>query len=205
MATSETVCKFNQSGFCKFLTQCRKQHVMNICPTTQCNNVNCLLRHPRVCKFFSNFGRCKFSDSCAYLHNFDKNVDDKISELESEIQKIKTKIKEVETIQLRLESLETRLNIIENASVKMSEKTKPTGNEIKMEEFELKLSQLDENFYVLVKSVDDLEKTSNLLRYNLETCGEQAQKFKCSICVQAFQNEVSMRNRIQRYHQTFKT
>ena len=40
MATLETICKFNQSGFCKFLANCRKQHVMEICPTIQCNNKN---------------------------------------------------------------------------------------------------------------------------------------------------------------------
>ena len=69
IANIETICKFNQYGFCKFLSQCRKQHINDICSNNQYNSNTCLLRNPRVCKYFSNFQRCKFAEQCAYLHH----------------------------------------------------------------------------------------------------------------------------------------
>jgi hypothetical protein len=36
-----------------------------------------------MCRYFNNFGRCKFEDSCSYLHN----IDDKISEFRKEQEK----------------------------------------------------------------------------------------------------------------------
>ena len=80
MATPEIICKFNQSGFCKFQSHCRKEHSMEICTYMQCSMVTCIYRHPWVCRHFINCGRCKFADSCSNLHK----IDDKVGELRSE-------------------------------------------------------------------------------------------------------------------------
>ena len=74
---------------------------MEICKSTQCNMLNCVFRHPTVCRYFSNFGRCKFSESCAYLHETCGTVQDtKISlvkiELENELKSLKDEIKILE-------------------------------------------------------------------------------------------------------------
>ena len=107
MATPESICKFNQSGFCKFQSHCRKQHIMEICSNTQCSMVTCIYRHPRVCRYFSNFGRCKFSDSCSYLHE----IDDKISELRSEQGKEIEKLRqEVEELHKQVEDLRNQIS-----------------------------------------------------------------------------------------------
>ena len=42
MATSETICKFNQSGYCKYGSHCRKHHVTEVCPNIQCTMASCL-------------------------------------------------------------------------------------------------------------------------------------------------------------------
>ena len=67
MATIETICKFNQFGFCKFLSHCRRHHVNEIC-LEMCNNCNCPKRHPKTCKFFEKYNRCKFGEYCAFAH-----------------------------------------------------------------------------------------------------------------------------------------
>ena len=68
MTTIETICKFNKYGFCKYLSQCRKQHVKENCLEKECNNRNCLRRHPINCKFYDLYKRCKFGEYCAFAH-----------------------------------------------------------------------------------------------------------------------------------------
>ena len=142
MATIETICKFNQSGFCKFLSHCRKQHVMDICPTNQCNIKTCLLRHPKLCKYFFNSGRCKFEDQCAYLHHQTKStVEHEISELESKLEEMKTKIKDIENLQIRLDQHETELKTFVDEKV----------------EHILKENQNQQNSCENVKKIENLE------------------------------------------------
>ena len=94
MATAENICKFNQTGFCKFLTRCRKQHLMEICPNKHCSNITCLLRHPRACRYFANFGRCKFGGTCFYLHENEINTVNGIDvEIKSRIEKLEIQVK----------------------------------------------------------------------------------------------------------------
>ena len=64
----DTICKINQYGYCKFLSQCRKQHVSENCLEIMCKNRNCLKRHPRNCKYYDLYKRCKFGEYCAYAH-----------------------------------------------------------------------------------------------------------------------------------------
>ena len=111
MATAETICKFNQSGFCKYQSNCRKQHIMEICTNTQCNMVNCVYRHPRVCRYFTNIGRCKFDESCAYLHKSDLITSEFRREHEEEIQKLR---QEVGDLQKQVNELRNYLDQFEN-------------------------------------------------------------------------------------------
>ena len=57
---SENVCRFNKHGFCKFRDLCRYKHVDELCARQNCSGVNCSKRHPRLCRFHSRFGFCKF-------------------------------------------------------------------------------------------------------------------------------------------------
>ena len=85
VATSETICRFNKTGFCKYAARCRKQHVMDICQNLSCYLATCVKRHPRVCKFFLSYGRCKFDNSCAYLHHhFLDSTDENLRKMKQE-------------------------------------------------------------------------------------------------------------------------
>ena len=120
MATSETICKFNQSGFCKFQSNCRKQHVMEICKNMQCSMVTCIYRHPRMCRYFNNFGRCKFEESCSYLHK----IDDKISEMRKEQEKDLEKLRhEVKELQKQVEEIQIQISNFPNQTTSQSHAT----------------------------------------------------------------------------------
>ena len=78
------VCKYFQSGYCKFRDCCRKQHVKEICRTTTCNITLCTKRHPKPCKYFSAHQVCKFGVDCSYKHVPTSN-NREISELAAKI------------------------------------------------------------------------------------------------------------------------
>ena len=44
----------------------------------------------------------------------------------------------------------------------------PCGNKKQVDALEKNFSELNENFYILLKSVDDLERTSNFLKRQVE-------------------------------------
>ena len=83
---NENVCKFFKYGFCKFKSNCRKKHVLEVCDDKECNKSLCIKRHPRPCKYFDNNGFCKLGSICAYAHNNHKK---------NEIQKLELKIDEL--------------------------------------------------------------------------------------------------------------
>ena len=62
------VCKYNQTGFCKFKEHCRNRHEAEICGNSKCEKMECEKRHPRPCKFYLLYNFCKFGDNCAYRH-----------------------------------------------------------------------------------------------------------------------------------------
>ena len=78
---------------------------METCPISQCKDKDCKLRHPRFCRFFFQFGKCKFDDDCAYLHESTQtNLDDEIKNLKSEVDQIKSRNTELEKILLSMKS-----------------------------------------------------------------------------------------------------
>ena len=76
-------CKFNDSGYCKFGSHCRKRHFVKICPNLNCETSDCQARHPKPCKYEKN---CKFFGQviCAYSHDTLVNYGKQLKSLESE-------------------------------------------------------------------------------------------------------------------------
>ena len=64
---SVDVCQFNKFGYCKYQKNCHKNHENEICPNQTCEVKTCSLRHPKICRFYRDYGRCKFFP-CAYMH-----------------------------------------------------------------------------------------------------------------------------------------
>ena len=66
-------CLYNDTGFCKFRSECKKQHFQNVCQIENCDK-KCLDRHPKPCKFKT---KCKFmaENICAFNHESDIDCD----------------------------------------------------------------------------------------------------------------------------------
>ena len=78
------ICKYDKFGYCKLGEKCRKQHIKEICFEKACDVSQCKQRHPKACRYFRNYGRCKFSP-CAFKHEdhviYNETVDKEIKTL----------------------------------------------------------------------------------------------------------------------------
>ena len=91
--SDENVCRFHLFGHCKFGETCRKFHILNTCTNFPCLLDNCPSRHPPMCKFFAQFGKCKYNEACYYIHQnkngeINKALED-LKHLEEEIEALK--------------------------------------------------------------------------------------------------------------------
>ena len=148
MAT-QPVCGFNKFGYCKFRNNCRKLHVNECCESETCEIKECELRHPKPCRYYRDFRRCKFSN-CKFKHVDYEN--DVIKKIESDNKDILAKIAAIdETIKLldhqeKMLEMETRLNdeVTEKDYI-IKELENRVGN------MELKINNLFEKISVLEK------------------------------------------------------
>ena len=69
---SENLCLYNKYGHCKFTVTCCHLHTKEICENPNCETEKCFQRHPRKCKFFEEFRRCKFGNFCSFFHRAQK-------------------------------------------------------------------------------------------------------------------------------------
>ena len=88
-----TICKHNQTGYCKFGGNCRYLHINDQCIDTKCANVGCQLRHPRACRYFATLGACKFGGRCAYLHS--NPLNDEIISLQQQVCNLTARIDQI--------------------------------------------------------------------------------------------------------------
>ena len=72
-------------------------------------NCKSKLRHPRPCKFFKRYGKCKFGKDCSFLHTPSKNLEKEIESLKNEL-----KQKDVELIEVKnkLHEIEKKVDTI---------------------------------------------------------------------------------------------
>ena len=174
------VCKFYNSGYCKYQGTCKFPHPSERC-VGPCNKQSCLKRHPKPCRYGD---KCRRKDICDYKHKLssaetdlkaeitalkitiqtlldeNKGTSNKIVHLESELLKVKqnTKVKKSEDIKSGVDNLDKTVEENEwNIQVE-----KVNQNEDKMEDIEAKtkfnsigLSDLQENFEKLLQVVQE--------------------------------------------------
>ena len=104
MATQH-ICLFNKFGYCKYKEVCRKEHVDDICNDSPCDFLTCRLRHPKLCNWYSEYGRCKFNP-CKFKHEEKNNSVEIIIKENSEV---KCKLKQIEKSLAELEEKEKEL------------------------------------------------------------------------------------------------
>ena len=94
---NQNVCRYHKFGYCKFKTSCKFKHVTVVCDDDRCKNQHaCQKRHPRVCKYFINFGSCKLGSACAYAHQTRTKVEN--GRIEQKLDELMRIIKEKDEV-----------------------------------------------------------------------------------------------------------
>ena len=146
MAT-QNVCSHNKYGFCKHRDMCRNLHVKEICENSSCEISMCMLRHPKMCKYYRNFGRCKF-DPCAFKHIDNKNT-------------IENLMKENENILSKIDSIDLALSAL-------CEKEREIQiNLDKVEKFEEKVNSFEEVLESKENLIEELTKRVDAMETKL--------------------------------------
>ena len=137
MAFSDLICKFNLNGHCKFGETCQQKHISETCYNFPCKLEICEKRHPKKCKFFVEFGMCKFGTYCSFLHK-PTNHDIIFEEMAT----MKT---EIETLKSEKRAILEQLNFVE----------------CKMKKIEVKVTENTNNFFDSKEKFKTLENKDN--------------------------------------------
>ena len=90
----DIICSHFRYGYCKFQQHCQKQHVNVVCPDIpNCNNDLCFKRHPKACKNYAKYNKCRFQQF-AYSHEKNEHQS-KVEKLEKEVNELKLEVEEL--------------------------------------------------------------------------------------------------------------
>ena len=105
------VCLFNKFGHCKYKEICRQPHDNLKCEENECEISQCSKRHPKSCRYYDQFKRCKFGEFCSFLHR-DKT---EIAAPENEIKDMREKINNLENhVKAKESEMNDKITALEN-------------------------------------------------------------------------------------------
>ena len=160
MATPN-ICTFNKNGYCKYQEVCRKQHENKMCENSSCDILRCRFRHPRPCKYYKRYKRCKF-DPCAFLHI---DNDEGFEKLKSDNQNMQCRITLLEEKLDKFLDTKNHDHQIINLENQIKEKDAMIVNiENKIQLLEEKIKNLEDN-----KIKKQIQKSFKCSQCNFET------------------------------------
>ena len=65
---TQPICYKNKFGYCKYSERCFQRQVTLVCDDAKCEVFKCEKRHPKICRYYRDFRRCKFTVGCKYKH-----------------------------------------------------------------------------------------------------------------------------------------
>ena len=196
----EKLCKFHNTGFCKFKDQCHFRHVHDVCLDRSCPRRSCSARHPKRCRYFLK-KRCKFGDDCAYSHDVHEADDDEIDSLKrllKELEQGNIKLKksndlkasELEQVIIKHFATIEELNELRKINKCLIEDIKLLNEKLKPGAVEQENEKLKENLAIL-QTVVQIYKQAEIAEQDVsdenepEDESEPTQvnsKYKCDYC-----------------------
>ena len=146
MAT-QVICRFNKYGYCRYKEMCRKQHINEKCENISCERKECMLRHPKICKFVREYGFCKFGEWCKFTHIEKENAIDEHT-------------KENEIILKKLADIDKNLKELQQHEKEIIEKR---IFDEKINKLETIIAEKDEEIQKFVLRVKEMEVTIDTL------------------------------------------
>ena len=69
----KVICRYNKFGYCKFGGKCNFRHNNIKCEAKNYKISECEKRHPKICRYKRDYGRCKFTP-CAFSLESNKDI-----------------------------------------------------------------------------------------------------------------------------------
>ena len=152
------------------------------------------MRHVKDCKFWKDYGRCKFGQYCSFKHRTkDLNEENRLG---SVIKKFETKI------ELLKDYLENEISEIKS-KMEGLEKEKDSNNEAKdkvladITNLEARQSQLEQETYARCGDVETKVRTI----IDALTDTQEPQPNLCNMCKRTFLNHQSLEHHMRNHHQ----
>ena len=204
---AQNICFFNKFGFCKYLDHCRKHHENKLCENKECEVRECQLRHPIKCKYYRDFGYCKFGEWCSFSHRVHVNVsagkenieklDEKLKTLESELDKNSENIKKLEA---EIKDMNLKISEKDQTISKMNKKYNFLKEKVTI------LFDLESKFEVLEKRVEKVEnKSDKSSGGDIVTESPQVEntsEIKCNVCDFVAKNKFGLKIHFHKKHST---
>ena len=112
--SSQQVCRHNQTGYCRYRSQCHHEHVNEICEVRICRENSCRKRNPKTCKYFVQNNTYKYDKDCAFSHPENKSsnaldtVKKEVNILKAEVEELKKCNSEVAKVLIKIQSEEIK-------------------------------------------------------------------------------------------------
>ena len=208
-----TICLFNKFGYCKFRERCRKHHINEICIQNTCEILSCSQRHPKICKFFRKYGRCKFSP-CAFKHEIELSGNDH-EKTDKEVKVLSEKVlaleNDIRNKNQEIEDLTEKISVIENklSEEYIDEKLDAFEKQL-VENFEKALESYSKHMREACTEIDDMVIELNDDMGNVTIEGEESNmlrtfdnpfQLKCNICEFIAKSERGLKTHISRKHE----
>ena len=195
--TQAGVCFNYKFGFCKFNERCKFRHVTLVCEDENCDISKCEKRHPKICKFYRDYKRCKFTVGCMYKH---ENQFELFEKIEKKLEKIKCNHSDNDIRKIS-EDVEGKYKKME--SIIETQRKQIAENNTKIASLELRAEELEKKFLNEKKSKDKKIKD---LENMVKSKSEKAMKdnFKCEYCDFQTPSERGLNVHIKRKHTNMK-
>ena len=159
-----SVCRYNQTGYCRNRSWCDRPHCNTICQQRVCRNRNCIERHPKTCKYFAKYNSCSYKDKCAYTHPKSRGRENQ-DKLENEITLLK---EEVEKLSAANACIINKLNHIEIENAKLKKEQSDIHEEVNiMKAKNIKITKKKKN--TSCDQVKDIKMKCDICSFNAET------------------------------------
>ena len=155
------------------------------CENENCLNSDCHFRHPKKCRYFSEYSYCKFGEYCRFGHdkgsknNIDKETEKLKCDIETSIMIITAKDQEIkekncqirkllDDVKIKVkEKLEKKIDCLENQNKKLKIRVKELNDQVKVHKEENQ-SLRDQNAVNYMLSLDFKERMRDKYLYNTE-------------------------------------
>jgi len=199
----DILCKFQNSGFCKYRGGCRFKHVSEQCEG-KCDKKVCRKRHQKSCRFGS---KCRRQNICEYKHQAnaeEQSLKAQIIVLEATNAKLEeeNKIKKAEMDRIELELKASLNKLIKENNVKdtlISELKERLKKEVIIkQELENKIIKMEKKERVQPKESET--KMSVKKAEQVKKSPKSKTPFSCKLCTGKFSKKSNLQDHIRNNH-----